>query len=186
MAKAQRAVLLIIALLFLGTSVGYGALVVWQIQQDNKRDNQVADAQKADQSSQNQQDSADSTNTNKSEGKKMENFTPVAQVTELQKIDLVEGTGAVVQAGATVKAHYVGALAKDGTIFQASRDFGNDPISFSLSGVIKGWTDGIPGMKVGGKRRLIIPAAQAYGDKAQGNIPANSDLVFDVEIFEAQ
>ncbi|RYF29339.1 MAG: hypothetical protein EOO17_01835 [Chloroflexi bacterium] len=60
--------------------------------------------------------------------------------------------------------------------------FGN-PITFGLNQVIKGWTDGVPGMKVGGTRRLIIPAAQAYGASSPAsNIPANSDLVFDIEL----
>jgi FKBP-type peptidyl-prolyl cis-trans isomerase len=79
--------------------------------------------------------------------------------------------------------HYTGALAKDGTIFQSSLDTGQ-PISFSLSGVIQGWQQGIPGMKEGGTRRLIIPASLAYGSQANGTIPANSDLVFDVQLIK--
>ena len=117
------------------------------------------------------------------EGTKLQNFTPVDSVTELEAIDLVEGTGDEVQPGATITAHYTGALCKDGTIFQSSHDFGN-PATFPLGGVIKGWTDGVPGMKVGGTRRLIIPANQAYGPTSPApNIPANSDLVFDIELI---
>jgi FKBP-type peptidyl-prolyl cis-trans isomerase len=120
----------------------------------------------------------------KLEGTKLANFTPIAKVDTLQKIDLQEGTGAVVQPGATVTAHYTGALASDGTIFQSSLDRGQ-PIPFSLNQVIKGWTEGVPGMKEGGKRRLIIPAEQAYGAQSPSpNIPANSDLVFDIEIVK--
>jgi len=116
------------------------------------------------------------------EGTKLANFTPVDSVPELQIIDTVEGTGDVVPAGATITAHYTGALCSDGTIFQSSHDMG-EPISFPLSGVIKGWTDGVPGMKVGGTRRLVIPAAQAYGAHSPAsNIPPNSDLVFDIEL----
>lgn len=117
------------------------------------------------------------------EGTKLNNFTPVEPVLELEVIDLVEGSGEEVQPGATVTAHYTGALCKDGTIFQSSHDFGS-PATFPLSGVIAGWTEGVPGMKVGGTRRLIIPAEQAYGSSSPApNIPANSDLVFDIELM---
>lgn len=116
------------------------------------------------------------------EGTKLANFTPVDSVPELQIIDVVEGTGDVVPEGATITAHYTGALCKDGTIFQSSHDFGN-AITFGLNQVIPGWTEGVPGMKVGGTRRLVIPAAKAYGAQSPAaNIPANSDLVFDIEL----
>lgn len=116
--------------------------------------------------------------------KKLNNFTPVSKVTKLEKIDLVVGTGTEVKAGATVSVHYTGAVAATGAIFQSSKDFGTEPVTFPLSGVIKGWTDGIPGMKVGGTRRLVIPADMAYGANPPGGsgIPANADLVFDVEL----
>lgn len=116
------------------------------------------------------------------EGTKLANFTPVKSVAELQIIDVSEGTGEVVPEGATITAHYTGALCKDGTIFQSSKDFGR-PITFGLNQVIAGWTEGVPGMKVGGTRRLVIPAAKAYGAQSpSANIPANSDLVFDIEL----
>lgn len=116
------------------------------------------------------------------EGTKLANFTPVASVPELQIIDVKEGTGDVVPQGATITAHYTGALATDGTIFQSSHDFGR-AITFGLDQVIAGWTQGVPGMKVGGIRRLVIPAAQAYGAQSPSpNIPPNSDLVFDIEL----
>ncbi len=118
----------------------------------------------------------------KLEGTILANFTPTPKVDELQIIDITEGTGDIVPVGGTVTAHYTGALAKDGTIFQSSHDFG-DPVTFPLDRVIKGWTDGVPGMKVGGTRRLIIPSVQAYGSvRAAANIPPNSDLVFDIEL----
>lgn len=116
------------------------------------------------------------------EGTKLEDFDPIENVSELQSIDLVEGTGDTVPEGATITAHYTGALCKDGTIFQSSHDFG-DSITFGLDQVIKGWTFGVPGMRVGGTRRLIIPSAMAYGSaRAAANIPPNSDLVFDIEL----
>jgi FKBP-type peptidyl-prolyl cis-trans isomerase len=119
---------------------------------------------------------------NRLEGTKLANFTPVASVPELQVIDVIEGTGDVVPEGATITAHYTGALCADGTIFQSSHDFG-EAITFPLQGVIAGWTKGVPGMKIGGTRRLVIPATQAYGPQSpSANIPPNSDLVFDIEL----
>ena len=119
---------------------------------------------------------------NRLEGTKLANFEPINKVGELQIVDTVEGTGEVVPQGATITAHYTGALCKDGTIFQSSHDFG-EAISFGLNQVIKGWTDGVPGMKVGGTRRLVIPSEMAYGSaRAAANIPPNSDLVFDIEL----
>lgn len=125
-------------------------------------------------------------NSQKLEGTKLANFTPVPIVPELQVIDLVPGSGAEVPQGATITAHYTGALIADGTIFQSSHDFGN-PVTFPLSGVIQGWTQGVPGMKVGGVRRLIIPAEMAYGPNSPSpNIPPNSDLVFDIELVKIE
>jgi peptidylprolyl isomerase len=121
-------------------------------------------------------------NTPRLEGTKLANFEPIKQVTELQIIDTVVGDGDEVPVGATITAHYTGALCADGTIFQSSHDFG-EAITFGLSQVIAGWTEGVPGMKVGGTRRLIIPAVKAYGSvRAAANIPPNSDLVFDIEL----
>jgi len=116
------------------------------------------------------------------EGTKLFAFDPIGLVADLKIIDLEIGKGDVVPEGANITAHYTGALAKDGTIFQSSHDFGQ-PATFGLHQVIAGWTQGVPGMKVGGTRRLIIPAVLAYGSKrAAANIPPNSDLVFDIEL----
>ena len=118
----------------------------------------------------------------KLEGTKLANFVPVDNVPALQILDVTAGTGDAVPPGAKITAHYTGALCADGTIFQSSHDFGQ-PVTFGLNQVIKGWTDGVPGMKVGGIRRLIIPAAMAYGAQSpSANIPPNSDLVFDIEL----
>ena len=118
----------------------------------------------------------------KYEGTKLPNFEPRDAVKELEIIDTEVGTGEEVSAGATITAHYTGALCKNGIIFQSSHDFGK-AITFGLDQVIKGWTVGVPGMKVGGTRRLIIPAEMAYGDSSPApNIPAGSDLVFDIEL----
>lgn len=118
----------------------------------------------------------------KYEGTKLDVFEPIEQVTELQIIDREVGTGEEVQPGATVTAHYTGALCRNGIIFQSSHDFG-DPVTFPLDGVIAGWQQGVPGMKVGGWRRIVIPAELAYGASSPApNIPAGSDLVFDIEL----
>lgn len=122
-------------------------------------------------------------NNSKLEGTKLFGFDPTGSVADLKIIDLVEGTGAVVPVGATITAHYTGALVANGTIFQSSLDFGQ-PATFGLDQVIAGWTQGVPGMKVGGTRRLIIPSVMAYGSRrAAANIPPNSDLVFDIELI---
>ena len=120
----------------------------------------------------------------KYEGTKLADFTPIDKVDQLQIIDIEVGTGAEVAPGATITAHYTGALCKNGIIFQSSHDFGK-AISFGLDQVISGWTQGVPGMKIGGMRRLIIPSDMAYGSqRAASNIPPNSDLVFDIELID--
>jgi len=98
--------------------------------------------------------------------------------------DNVVGTGAVVKAGDTVTVDYTGTLA-DGTVFDASSKHGG-PATFPLSNVIQGWQEGIPGMKVGGTRTLVIPPALAYGSTAQNGIPANSTLTFKITLHDTK
>jgi FKBP-type peptidyl-prolyl cis-trans isomerase len=103
----------------------------------------------------------------------------------LLKEDLVVGTGATAESGQDVVVHYVGRLA-DGTQFDSSRAR-RDPLDFALGAgdVIKGWDQGIPGMKVGGKRRLTIPPELAYAEHGlAGVIPPHATLVFEVELLE--
>lgn len=116
-------------------------------------------------------------------GTKLANFEPVASVPTLQIIDTKVGDGAEAKATSTVTVLYTGALAKDGVIFESS---GQEPVTFPVNQVIKGWQDGVPGMKVGGVRRLVIPAADAYGANANAKIPANSDLVFDITLLKVE
>lgn len=118
------------------------------------------------------------------QGSSLADFSPVQDVPELVKIDTVEGTGTEVPEGATVTVHYTGAIAASGIIFQSSKDFGKS-VTFPLSGVIAGWTEGVPGMKVGGTRRLVIPAEKAYGSRPPfgSGIPADAPLVFDIELL---
>lgn len=119
------------------------------------------------------------------QGTKLENFTPMDHIDKLQAIDIKTGSGGEVKPGDTVTVDYTGAVAATGVIFQSSLDSGQ-PVSFPLGNVIQGWQEGIPGMKVGGTRRLLIPAAMAYGaTPPQGSgIPANADLVFDVTLHK--
>lgn len=103
----------------------------------------------------------------------------------LQYQDEVMGTGAVAKAGQTVAVQYTGTLT-DGKKFDSSYDHGSEPFSFQLGTgqVIKGWDEGVAGMKVGGKRKLVIPAILGYGSQDVGNglIPPNSVLIFEVEL----
>jgi peptidylprolyl isomerase len=99
--------------------------------------------------------------------------------------DLIKGTGPVATPTSTVSVQYVGVLYKTGKQFDASWSNGTGtPVQFSLSGgVIKGWTQGIPGMRVGGRRELIIPPSLAYGSKGSGSkIPPNSTLIFVIDL----
>ncbi len=101
-------------------------------------------------------------------------------------MDKVVGTGAEAKKGTKVTVHYTGTLT-NGSKFDSSRDR-NSPFSTQIPGqVIEGWNIGIPGMKVGGRRILTIPPAQGYGSRAMGSdIPANSTLVFDIELLGVQ
>jgi len=96
------------------------------------------------------------------------------------------GTGAVAEAGDVLTVHYVGTLT-DGRVFDSSRDT-NTPFDFTLGmgSVIRGWDEGLVGMRVGGKRMLIIPPSYGYGAQGVGTIPPNSTLIFEVELLNVQ
>lgn len=115
-------------------------------------------------------------------------MAPTENTDKLLATDEVIGTGAVAESGDTVTVNYVGALT-NGTVFDASANHGSTGFTFNLGAgqVIKGWDLGVAGMKEGGKRKLVIPADLAYGDRAIGDvIPANSTLVFEVELLKVQ
>ena len=107
--------------------------------------------------------------------------TAVTSDTGLVYIDLKVGDGAIPKPTDRVEVHYTGWLL-DGSKFDSSVDRGT-PATFGLNGVIKGWTEGVGSMKVGGKRKLFIPSDLAYGERGQRGIPPGSTLVFDVELL---
>jgi FKBP-type peptidyl-prolyl cis-trans isomerase len=171
---------------FLVTSVAFTAVIIWQSRDQNDSEEQAIN-ELIDNSQLQQENSNQETGEAMREGTALAGFTPSTEpVTTLQTIDLTEGTGEAVQAGATITAHYTGALVASGIIFQSSLDSGQ-PFTSPLSNLIQGWQEGIPGMKVGGTRRLVIPYAQAYGEAGSPpSIPERADLVFDIELIAIQ
>jgi FKBP-type peptidyl-prolyl cis-trans isomerase FkpA len=117
-----------------------------------------------------------------------EGAAPVA----LQKLDTVAGTGKEAVAGTNAVVNYTGWLYEPGAQLQHGAQFdssvGRSPFSFQLGAgqVIPGWDEGVKGMKVGGKRTLIVPAAMGYGAGGAGPIPPNATLIFDVELLDVQ
>lgn len=108
-----------------------------------------------------------------------ESLKQEGDIKTMQIIDLVTGTGQEAKASDTVTVKYKGALASDGTVFENNQDGYTSPIN----SFIEGWIEGIPGMKVGGKRKLVIPSEKGYGPEGSGeSIPANAALVFEVEL----
>jgi peptidylprolyl isomerase len=101
----------------------------------------------------------------------------------LKYVELKVGDGDTAKTGDTVEVHYTGVF-KDGKQFDSS--VGKDPLTFKIGtrGIIKGWNEGVPGMKVGGKRKLIIPADLAYGKEGRDGIPPNSELTFEIELLK--
>ncbi|HVV26204.1 MAG TPA: FKBP-type peptidyl-prolyl cis-trans isomerase [Candidatus Saccharimonadales bacterium] len=162
------------ALLFLVTSSTVA--IIYFVTQSSSNNNDA---------SQSEQQQSQEQPVDKLKGTKLANFTPVASVTQLQEIDLTPGTGATVKPGDTVSVDYTGAVASTGVVFQSTQGSGQQA-TFSLSQVIAGWSQGIPGMKVGGTRRLLIPSALAYAASppSGSGIPANADLVFDVTVHK--
>lgn len=127
-----------------------------------------------------------STQTTEATGTQTSQTAPTTTENKVEIEDVVVGKGAEATNGKSVTVHYTGTL-KDGTKFDSSVDR-KEPFTFTLGAgqVIKGWEQGIQGMKVGGKRKLTIPPELAYGANAVGAIPANSTLIFDVELLEVK
>jgi len=102
--------------------------------------------------------------------------------TDLDILDIVVGEGPEAEPGATVEVHYVGVQFKDGYEFDASWNRG-ETITFPLRGLIKGWQEGIPGMRVGGRRQLTIPPHLAYGEAGSGHRLSGETLVFVIDLI---
>ena len=101
---------------------------------------------------------------------------------ELVIKDLIVGEGAEAQPGGSVEVHYLGVEFESGEEFDSSWNRG-ESITFPLRGLIKGWQDGIPGMKVGGRRQLTIPPEQAYGPAGSGHRLSGKTLVFVIDLL---
>lgn len=177
--NGQRIFILVIVAVFLLTALATTGIMIYDSVRNNDSDSITANQQT------NNQETAIEPQEGKLEGSQLDGFAPVENVSKLEVIDLTPGTGAEVTEASTVTAHYTGALAKTGVIFQSSKDTGQ-PFTSDLNSVIPGWKQGMPGMKAGGVRRIVIPADLAYGNNAVGNIPANSPLVFDIELISVQ
>jgi peptidylprolyl isomerase len=104
----------------------------------------------------------------------------------LQYEDIVVGSGKMAEPGMNVSVHYTGTLT-DGTQFDTSRDSGR-PLQFQLGSgrVITGWEEGIKGMRIGGKRKLIVPPDLGYGARGNGPVPPNATMIFDLELVDVQ
>jgi len=165
------------AVLFFVTSIALTIAVLWQIHQDSRSTSTTATSQST----------STKTQGGKLQGTKLTGFKPVSSVPSLEITDTKIGTGQAVQSTNTITAHYTGAVASNGVIFQSSHDSGQ-PATFALNKVIIGWQQGVVGMKVGGTRRIVIPASLAYGANppSGSGIPANADLVFDIELVSIQ
>lgn len=116
-------------------------------------------------------------------------FPTPSQAQQLSTRDTIQGKGKAVTAGDTVTVNYIGIGAASGQTFDSSWERGQ-PASFPISGVITGWQEGIPGMKPGTQRVLVIPGAKAYGDGTRGPLPPgilpNETLIFVVDMISAQ
>lgn len=167
---SQRIIILTLVGVFILSSAGLSGLVIWDSLKNKNKDQDTSTQQKE----------------NTLAGTQLQNFTPITKVSSLKVEDIKVGTGKEATASSTVTAHYTGASATTGIIFESSKDSGQ-PATFPLAQVIKGWQQGVPGMKEGGIRRLIIPAELAYGSMgAPPKIGPNEPLVFDIELISVQ
>lgn len=175
--RMRRAFIIFIVILFAVTSLGVGIWGFWAATHPQQPDNsQNADSQACPISS-----------VPGEAASKPEAFKPPADITSLAINDLEAGSGQKLKPGDCITVKYLGTLAADGKEFDGNFD---KPLALQFplgkGQVITGWDQGLIGMKVGGTRRLVIPSELAYGNQAQGPIPANADLVFVVKVIEAK
>lgn len=177
----KRVTSFILAFIIFGSAVASAIFVVQAMRKEQENDEAVA-SQLDEQTNQQTTEEKQPVNENALKGKPLSNFVPSTErLSEVKIDDLTVGTGAeITSAEQSVTAHYTGAKVLDGIVFESSKDTGRTFTS-ELNGLIKGWQTGMIGMKVGGIRRLTIPAALAYGDDESSGRPTG-DLVFDIEL----
>ncbi len=180
----QRMFIIVIVIVFLLSTLAFTGVIIFSIIGDNTQD----DTAQLDESQPQELEENPVQPEDSLQGTTLQNFDPITEpVAEIEVIDIAEGDGTEVEAGATITAHYTGAYAVNGEIFESSKDSGQ-PFSSPLSGLIEGWQEGIPGMKEGGTRRLIIPGELAYGEAPADYTPGEGGrplgtLVFDIELI---
>lgn len=182
----QRVFALILAALFLITSLASGVAVVWQIRQEGK-ESKTAPQETANTETVPAPACATSAVDSQITLPAPEAFKPEGDVTSLQVTDLEAGTGEPVKAGDCLVTKYYGTVAATGTKFDENFTMPKAlKLTIGKGSVIKGWDEGLVGMKPGGTRRLVIPANLAYGEEESEAIPANSDLVFVVKLLSIE
>ena len=180
--KLRRLGWLLLVVLFAGSALGFGLYSFLQANRDTSQSNNPQQAQ-TDQAACVTDGSVQSAVVLPAP----EIYKASSDVTKLETTDLEVGAGAAIKAGDCLTVKYYGTLAKDGTVFE--EDFTKNTvlqIQIGTGRVIPGWDQGLIGMQPGGLRRLVIPANLAYGNQAQGTIPANSALVFVVKLISVQ
>lgn len=183
--KKERVFSLVMALLFLASA---SALIIALIVQHYQNQSTNASQTASQQNLPNQQAKANNCSETSVPANKSplpSTYKPSGTVTALQTTDLTVGSGKTAKAGDCLQVQYYGTLASNGTVFDEDFDKGT-ALQFPLGEgqVIKGWDEGVVGMKVGGTRRLVIPAALAYGSQSPSSaIPPNSALVFVVKLL---
>jgi FKBP-type peptidyl-prolyl cis-trans isomerase len=185
--KRDRIFALTLAIVFFITAFGFSFWVIWELVYGNNADNN---------STNNTTTQTPPTNTTAQSCPQSPTeaaitvpsvYKTTATVTSLQTTDITVGTGAAAKDGDCLIMKYYGTIANTGVLFDENFDkttgFG---FTLGQGAVIKGWDQGLVGMKVGGERRLVIPPSLGYGSQAQSSIPANSTLVFDVKLLKIQ
>lgn len=187
--KRDQIVIYVLVGIMVFSAVATGLLFLAQNDSSNKADTSQTDSSQADDTT--QQTCEPSAEVADQIGNPAGEWPTTANVpvSELQIIDLRQGAGPAVQLGNCITVHYRLSLA-DGTPIAGNDTFDgtSGPIAFELKAgsLIEGWVQGIPGLQAGGVRRLIVPAQLAYGDAERSGIPANSDLIFDVELVKIE
>jgi peptidylprolyl isomerase len=183
----ERVFALVTALLFLASSIAVSALVVWQINEQKKTDEISQAVNKAQEEQQQKEQNCTIGQADGTKEKVPAVFKPSGDVTKLETKDLEVGSGQEIKSGDCLIVKYHGTLAKDGKKFDGNFDTDKSlKFLFDKGQVIKGWDQGLAGMKVGGTRRIVIPSDLGYGEQATGSIPANADLVFVVKLVKIE